>query len=368
MDRAHRRKTRDGRRCGSGDVTGTDEQATILAIMAVLSAGVLSAAATGIALRVLRQRAILDRPNERSSHTVPTPRGGGWGLLAGLLPAWVTIAAVFCTLEAATLAPVVGVAFLAVVSWIDDRRGLPARVRLVVQILAAAGALVLLPEGANVTGGIVPLWLERTLCLFAWVWFMNLYNFMDGIDGIAGAQAIAVGIGIAAVFGLVGLWGTLAWQGLAVAAAAAGFLVWNWHPARLFMGDVGSVPLGYLLGWLLLGLAMSGAWAAAVILPLVFVADATTTLARRAWRREKVWQAHREHAYQRAVQRGIPHDRVVIVLSVANTGLVALALASTAGPVAGAGALVAGAALTLMLLRRLGGPASWRRGEAQPRP
>jgi UDP-N-acetylmuramyl pentapeptide phosphotransferase/UDP-N-acetylglucosamine-1-phosphate transferase len=139
------------------------------------------------------------------------------------------------------------------------------------------------------------------------------------------------------------------------------------------MGDVGSVPLGYLLGWLLLNLAVSGAWAAALILPMVFVADATLTLLRRGWRGERVWQAHREHAYQRAVRRGLSHDRVVIVLSAANAGLVALALAATgftgAGDIATDLATVTAAAVvTVWLLRRLGGPADWTRRAGQPRP
>ena len=349
-------------------MTGTDGQTTVVAIALVAAAGLLSAVVTGLVLRLLRRRAILDRPNERSSHTVPTPRGGGWGLLAGLLPSWIVLAFLLAPGDPLALAPVAGVAVLAAVSWADDRRGLPARVRFAVQTGVAALALLALPAGAAVTGGLLPLWLDRLLCLVAWVWFMNLYNFMDGIDGIAGGEATAVGAGIAAVvaaMGLAPLWG---WQGLAVAAAGAGFLLWNWHPAKLFMGDVGSVPLGYLLGWLLLNLAVSGAWAAALILPMVFVADATTTLLRRAWRGERVWQAHREHAYQRAVRRGLRHDQVVILLSVANAGLVALALASTADTATGFVTVAVAAALTLGMLRRLGGPADWTRGGGQPRP
>lgn len=349
-------------------VTGTDGQSAIVAIALAAAAGGLSAVATGLVLRLLRRRAILDVPNERSSHTVPTPRGGGWGVLAGLVPAWIALALVQTPAATAALVPVAGVAVLAAVSWADDRRGLPARLRFAVQAAVAAGALWALPDGASVTGGLLPLWLDRAACLVAWVWFMNLYNFMDGIDGIAGGEAVAVGVGIAAVVAVTGLAPLWAWQGLAVAAAAGGFLLWNWHPAKLFMGDVGSVPLGYLLGWLLLNLAVSGAWAAALILPMVFVADATLTLLRRGWRGERVWQAHREHAYQRAVRRGLRHDQVVILLSVANAGLVALALASVAGTATGIATVAAAIALTVGLLRRLGGPADWTRGGGQPRP
>jgi UDP-N-acetylmuramyl pentapeptide phosphotransferase/UDP-N-acetylglucosamine-1-phosphate transferase len=127
-------------------------------------------------------------------------------------------------------------------------------------------------------------------------------------------------------------WATpVALFGASIAAAALGFLPWNWHPARLFLGDVGSVALGFLLGWLLLRLAAEGQWAAAVILPLYYLSDATLTLTRRTLRGEKPWQAHREHFYQRAVAAGLSHAAVVRAVGVANAGLIALAVMATAG-------------------------------------
>jgi UDP-N-acetylmuramyl pentapeptide phosphotransferase/UDP-N-acetylglucosamine-1-phosphate transferase len=183
------------------------------------------------------------------------------------------------------------------------------------------------------------------------VWFANLFNFMDGIDGIAGGEATAVGIGIALVAGTGGAFELIA-PSVAVAAAALGFLVWNWHPARIFMGDVGSVPLGYLLGYLLLALAARGEWAAAVILPLYFLADATLTLLRRLARGERVWQAHREHFYQRAVQRGLRHDAVVLRVVAADLVLIAGAWAAAMGW--GFAALVVAMLTVLLLLVELG--------------
>ena len=144
------------------------------------------------------------------------------------------------------------------------------------------------------------------------------------------------------------------WQlALIVAAAAAGYLVWNWHPARVFMGDAGSIPLGFVLGWLMLDLAMRGHWAAAVILPLYFAADATLTLAKRALRGEKPWKAHREHFYQRAVLGGATPPAVVWRVGIANAVLVALALASTRYPVASLGAAAVTVAVLLVNLRGL---------------
>jgi UDP-N-acetylmuramyl pentapeptide phosphotransferase/UDP-N-acetylglucosamine-1-phosphate transferase len=166
------------------------------------------------------------------------------------------------------------------------------------------------------------------------LWFVNAFNFMDGIDGIAGAEAMAIGCGIAllALFHLdvVGLGSGM--LGAAVAGAALGFLAWNWQPAKLFMGDVGSVPLGYLLGWLLLNLAAAGYWVSALILPLYFLADASWTLLRRLVHGEKVWQAHREHFYQHAVQAGRSHQAVVLRVLVADLVLIGASLWAAAGP------------------------------------
>jgi UDP-N-acetylmuramyl pentapeptide phosphotransferase/UDP-N-acetylglucosamine-1-phosphate transferase len=140
---------------------------------------------------------------------------------------------------------------------------------------------------------------------------------------------------------------------LIVAASAAGYLFWNWHPAKVFMGDAGSVPLGFLLGWLMLDLAVQGHWAAALILPLYFVADATVTLLKRGLRGEKPWQAHREHFYQRAVLGGATPPRVVWLTMAANAALIVLALASTGYPMAAVGGAVAVVAVLMVELQRL---------------
>ena len=143
-----------------------------------------------------------------------------------------------------------------------------------------------------------------------WVWFINLFNFMDGIDGISGVECLGIGLGVAVIAALDGVPSGHGSLGICLAAAAAGFLIWNWHPAKVFMGDVGSVPLGFLIGWLLLDMAAAGAWAPAVILPAYYLADATITLLRRLLRGAAPWQAHRDHFYQQATQAGRSHARV----------------------------------------------------------
>jgi len=187
-----------------------------------------------------------------------------------------------------------------------------------------------------------------------WLWFVNLFNFMDGIDGIAGVEASSLGIGLVLV-GAMAAWPAVHFVLPALLAAATlGFLVWNWAPAKLFLGDVGSVPLGYLLGWLLLVAAMNGEWAPALILPLYYLADATITLLKRAARGAKVWRAHREHFYQRAVQGGASHSHVALQVLACNAALVALAVLAAAGdriwPALAAGAVTV--AVLLAILRR----------------
>ncbi|WP_245978612.1 MraY family glycosyltransferase [Allostella humosa] len=309
--------------------------------------GLLAWLATGRVTRWLGQRAILDQPNDRSSHQVPTPRGGGLGLLPPVLGGWCLLAFLLDG-PAMAWAMATGALLLMAVSWRDDRGGLPVRLRLLVQLVAVVPVVSLLP--APIAQGWLPGWLDMALAAVAWVWFVNLYNFMDGIDGISGVETMALGCGLALVALATGP-ADAAGYGLVLAAGAAGFLAWNWHPARVFLGDVGSVPLGYLAGGLLLALAASGQWAAALILPLYYLADATLTLLRRALRAEKVWQAHRQHFYQRATQAGLSHAAVALRVGACDVLLVACALWSLAAPWP---ALAVASAIVAALLVELG--------------
>lgn len=296
-------------------------------------------------------RALLDHPNARSSHVTPTPRGGGLAWLIGLLPAWAVVAWMsggppgFWMIIAAA-------AGLAAVSLVDDFRSLPALPRLGAQAVAVAIGLASLPESSLLFQGWLPTVGDRFVAAILWLWFINLFNFMDGIDGLTGVEAGGIGLGVATLAVIGAADEAALGFGLTLAGTAIGFLVWNWRPARVFLGDVGSVPLGFLIGWLLLRLALDGHWAAALLLPAHHLADATITLLRRLARGARVWAAHREHFYQRAVQAGWSHGRVSGWVGVLNLALIALAAASTLGPVASLAALVAGGALVLALLGR----------------
>lgn len=316
----------------------------------------LSLGGTYWALGYLKRRAILDHPNDRSSHTIPTPRGGGLAVSAVLIAAWA-----FLALTGVGNLPQILVlcacAFgLAIVAWRDDLRPLPAGLRLLAQAMAVGVALISTPSGGTFFGGYLPSWLDLVAAGVLWLWFLNLFNFMDGIDGITSTETFAICCGIMLV--TVGATSGLFLYALVTAAAALGFLWWNWPPARIFLGDVGSIPLGFLLGWLLLSLAQEGHWAAAIILPAYYLADATLTLCRRALRGERVWQAHKQHAYQRAVQRGWSHRAVILTILPANIALVGLAVLATLKPALVASSLLGSivvVAIIIYILQSAGG-------------
>ncbi|MGH7045942.1 MAG: MraY family glycosyltransferase [Stellaceae bacterium] len=283
-------------------------QSVTVAAVATASA-LVCAVVTRSLIPVLARRGVLDHPNERSSHVVATPRGGGIAPVGTILLAWLAlglsgeappaIAAVLC----ATL-------LLAVVCWLDDLRDLSPLTRLAAQAAAVAVGLWVFPHhGLLPRVGTVAAFVTLGLL---WMWWINLFNFMDGIDGLAGSEAAMIGGGLLLLATLGrGFDPAAAALAAAICGAALGFLCWNWSPARVFLGDVGSVPLGYLTGFLLIAAMVRGHWMAALILPLYFLADATLTLGRRLLRGEKIWEAHRQHYYQQALRGGLGHAAVV---------------------------------------------------------
>jgi len=310
----------------------------------------VSLAATALTVRRLvgwlRKRQIMDHPNERSSHSHPTPRGGGLAVTPVILLGWALLAGAGVVLSGQWIV-MAGALALLLLSWQDDRTGLPARVRLLVHLAAVAAGLAALPEHQMVFQGILPFWADRLVAAILWVWFLNLYNFMDGIDGITGVETLCLSAGLI-------LMSPASPQSAVLAGASLGFLMWNWHPAKIFLGDSGSVPLGYLLAWLLLRLAAQGLWAPALILPAYYLADATITISKRALRGEKIWQAHRQHFYQRAVQGGSPHSRVVLLILLSDIALIEAAQWSQVSLWQGLTAATAMTAALLFVLHRLG--------------
>lgn len=281
---------------------------------------------TAAVLFYARRRALLAHPNDRSSHTKPTPYGGGIAVILVLMVAWYFIGKNLSS-EPYPINVVIGVmGVIAILSFIDDVRHLPITIRLAVQIFAIAFVLHSTPNSIKFFGGALPPLWDLLAASILWLWFINLFNFMDGIDGIAGVESISLSGGIVVTILIAGLSPAFLWLNLIPFAAMLGFLWWNWQPAKIFLGDVGSIPLGFLFGWSLLILSAEGYWAIAVILPMYYFADATITLLSRAIRGKKIWQAHKEHFYQRAVQRGLSHRHVSTVVFIGNIGLICCAV------------------------------------------
>ncbi|MER2249272.1 glycosyl transferase [Methylorubrum podarium] len=323
----------------------------IVPLAALLSAGLI------VLLKPLLRRYALARPNARSSHRVPTPQGGGIAIIAAALVTTAVLAVpAGITLEGAEL-PVLAlsVLVLAATGAVDDIRPLPASLRLVIQAGAVA-AVVLTAEGRLLPEA--PLWLERAFAILAGLWFVNLVNFMDGLDWMTLAEFVPP---LAFLFAL-GLAGRSAPEPTLVAGALLGGLIgfapFNRPVARLFMGDVGSLPVGLIVAWLLFRLAGEGGLAAALILPLYPLADATLTLLWRLRRGEPVWQAHRSHYYQVATVNGFSVPGVVGAVFAVQAALAALAGATLLWPSLPVtlACLVVAAGLVGWLLRRFAAP------------
>lgn len=297
----------------------------------VPAAGALGCLFTYLIWRAVEYGHIHDVPNERSMHTGPLAIGAGWAIVVTVAVLWPWTS----TLPVGRLVLILGTTLvLAAISWLDDLRTLPPLWRLLAQACAVGICLWQLPADAVVLGGIAPRWLDRSITGLGWLWFINLYNFMDGIDGLTGTETICIAFGYVVV-GLLAATTpavTDAPLALILVGAASGFLVWNWSPARIILGDVGSIPMGFLLGWLMLDLAVRGHLAAALILPLHHIADATFTLIKRFLTVSEPWRPHRQHFYQKAVLRGVPVPRVVLRIAALDAQLICLAILSLTWP------------------------------------
>nr|WP_249142192.1 glycosyltransferase family 4 protein [Bradyrhizobium diazoefficiens] len=323
--------------------------------MAAVAIAALISALVTWSSRPLLQRYALARPNARSSHRIPTPQGAGIAVIAATL----LVASVWAAIADIAIPPalVAGTVLIALVGFADDLMSLPVLLRLVLQAAAVGAVVFTAPETARIVPAL-PLTLERGLILLAGIWFVNLVNFMDGLDLMTVAEVVPV----TAALLLLGWLGELSWPAMVVAAALCGamlgFAPFNRPVAKVFLGDVGSLPIGLLLGWCLLELAWHGLPAVAVLLPGYYLVDSTVTLCRRIARREQFWSAHRSHFYQRATDNGYTVPRVIAEVLALNLVLAGLAIvtvraASLAITVI---ALLVGAIAIGLVLRRFSRP------------
>ena len=326
----------------------------LLAGPLVAAAAALSATLIVVLLSVLRRYA-LARPNARSSHREPTPQGGGLAVIGATIvvaASGLLASAQFSREDFPQLAAVLAATgLMAAVGAVDDLRGLGAGPKFLLQAIAVTAVIAALPEDMRVLP-FVPFWWERVLLALGGIYFVNIVNFMDGIDWITVAEVVPITAGLA----LIGALGELPAYAVPVALAlmggVLGFAPFNRPPAGLFLGDVGSLPIGLLLGWLLLLLAANGHFAAALLLPLYYVADASVTLLRRLRAGERIWTAHRTHFYQLATDRGFSVIAIDARVFLVNLALFALAVATVlAGSrIVDVAALVTGTGMVAALL------------------
>ena len=285
----------------------------------------VSASLTKAVRRLSWTHGLLDVPNERSSHRATTPRGGGVSIVIAASMALLVLWLLDAIRTDVLLALIGGGTAVAGVGFLDDHHRVPAGIRLTVHVAAALWALICL-------GGLPPLaighqlfdlgWAGHALALLAIVWTLNLFNFMDGIDGIAASEGVFIACSGALLSLVYGQASDALAAGMAFGAASLGFLLWNWPPATIFMGDVGSGYLGYVIAVMAVAATRDNPAAVWIWLILggVFFVDATVTLLRRAVRRERLHEAHRCHAYQRLAQRWGSHRRITVAVILLNLG------------------------------------------------
>jgi Fuc2NAc and GlcNAc transferase len=280
-------------------------------------------AATRLMRMFALRTGLLDHPSPRGSHSAPTPRGGGLAIVGAFLLAAIGLYALRFIDTRLLVVFLMGCGAVALVGYVDDRRPLTAKVRLYVHVAAAVFVVTLIGDAAVPKWlhlGWAGIWVVRFFGVLAIVWGTNLFNFMDGIDGIAGAEAVFIGGAGAWLAFSFGGNGGLGEAMLCIAAASAGFLIWNWPPAKIFLGDAGSGFLGFTLATLSWAACIHGSFRIEVwaILAGVFVVDATLTLTRRVVRGDRWFEAHRTHAYQHLARRWGSHFAVTLAVSAIN--------------------------------------------------
>lgn len=300
---------------------------SVLALLALALAALLTAGAIPVIFPLLRKYA-LARPNARSSHSIPTPQGAGIAVITATLVAGIAALVWFSTSgRDVPVVPLLAALFIAAVGLADDLQSIPVLPRLALQAVAVGAIVFSLPAELRLVPA-CPWLLERSLTLLAGLWFVNLVNFMDGLDWMTAAEVVP----ITAAIVVLGIKNDLPVQVTIVAAALCGamlgFAPFNRPKAKVFLGDVGSLSIGLLVGWLLLELAYREL-AAALLLPLYYLADATLTLLRRLLRGEEFWSAHRSHFYQKATDNGLTVMQIVGCVFALNLFLAALAIAAT---------------------------------------
>jgi UDP-N-acetylmuramyl pentapeptide phosphotransferase/UDP-N-acetylglucosamine-1-phosphate transferase len=285
---------------------------------------------TKVLISFLNKKNIMDTPNKRSFHKKPTPIGGGWAIILTTLPIIIAFS-IYQGIFLNTIPLIIGALILITVSWKDDTKSINPFIKLPCQIVAIMIAMNFLPEGPIFFNGLLPIWIERICIFFAWLWFTNLYNFMDGIDGITGSETACICTGILLLSFLIFIPTNILLLSSILLGASLGFLLFNWQPAKIFPGDIGAIFLGYTIAYILLSLAIEGHIIIAIILPLYYLMDATIVILKRLIKKEKIWQAHQQQYFHKSVKEmNRSHYMTTTIIIICNLCLISLAMLSVA--------------------------------------
>jgi UDP-N-acetylmuramyl pentapeptide phosphotransferase/UDP-N-acetylglucosamine-1-phosphate transferase len=302
-------------------------EADFVSWLALVTASAGLSAGLILLLKPLLARHLLAQPNERSSHATATPEGAGYGVMVSLLLVCAAVL-VFATPPPPSLVPVlVGAAVLTVVGGLDDAHALAVSWRLLAQTLVALGVVFMLPQDFRLLPGLLPLGVERALLVVGVVGFVNAINFLDGLDWMTVVQVVPMTLGAAILCGLGVIPDSIGVLALALLGAMLGFAVFNKHPAQIFLGDAGSLPIGLVLAYVLIYVTEAHI-VSALLLALYTLADSTVTFFRRLRNGERVFSAHRSHFYQRAVAQGLRVPQVTARVFWLGLWLMTLAIAA----------------------------------------
>lgn len=306
-----------------------------------LSSFSLSLILTVFAIKLFSKYHILDVPNARSNHKSATPRGGGIAIVLTLLISIFIYQKIYFK-DIRFLYLLLSLLIIAAISFIDDIKQVSIVIRIIFQVTAISILLISYFPNFNIY---ITIALIMTLFVF-----INFYNFMDGIDGSATAEAIHISSSIVILGFITAIPHDVIIIALITASASLGFIIYNWHPAKIFLGDVGSISLGFVCGWMLLAIAFEGHLAAAIILPLFYMSDSGITIIKRLFAGKKIWQAHSEHFYQQAARNGVPHNVITKKIIYCNSSLCILSITSTFYPIP---AIILAVIITLRTLHHL---------------
>ena len=280
-------------------------------------------------IKWLNKKNIMDIPDERTNHTIPTPRGGGLAVISTII-IFLTVASFYHEGLFSKIMPIMfGTIILSTLSWIDDKKGLSPLIRFSTQIITISIITLVYLDNKLFINDYIPYYAMVIFIILLWTWFLNLFNFMDGINGITSVETISICVGIIAIVSLANLDKQYAFISALCASSILGFLFWNWGNAKIFLGDVGSISMGFILGWLMLELASKGYWSPMIILSLYYLFDSTYTITKRLLKKEKIWLPHSQHFYQKAVRSGKSHANVTTAILINNIALIILAIVTS---------------------------------------